>query len=65
MISLGDDMKPNGNYSVAFYVPIDFQGKAPIPTSNDVRVVSVKGKTAYVATFGGYATEGKLLEVPP
>ncbi len=64
-IQLGDDMKPSGNYSVAFYVPEDFQGKAPAPTSNDVKVVNVKGKTAYVASFGGFATEGKLLEVPP
>jgi len=61
-ISLGTDMQPTGNYSVAFYVPVDFQGKAPKPTSNDVCVVSVGKKTVYVSSFGGFATEGKLLE---
>lgn len=63
MIKLGEDMKPTGTYSVAFYVPEDFQGKAPAPTSNDVKVYSTKSRKAYVASFGGFATEAKVLEV--
>lgn len=63
MIKLGEDMKPTGTYSVAFYIPEDFQGKAPAPTSNDVKVYTTKSRKAYVASFGGFATEAKVLEV--
>jgi hypothetical protein len=62
LIQLGDDMKPTGNYSVAFYLPKDFQGKAPAPTGTDVHVHTTKKRTAYVSSFGGFATESKVLE---
>lgn len=62
MIQLGDDMKPTGNYSVAFYLPKDFQGRAPAPTGSDVKVYTTKTRTAYVSSFGGFATESKVLD---
>jgi hypothetical protein len=50
------------NYTISFWVPSDFQGKAPKPTSNDVHIVNIPKRTAYVAQFGGYATEQSLLK---
>jgi SOUL heme-binding protein len=38
------------------------QGRAPKPTSDDVRVVDAPKMTVYVGQFGGFATEDSLLK---
>jgi len=38
------------------------QGEAPKPTSNDVNIVNIPKRKAYVAQFGGFATEQSLLK---
>jgi hypothetical protein len=54
--------KTTNNYTIAFWVPEILQGRAPKPTSDDVRVVDAPKMTVYVGQFGGFATEDSLLK---
>lgn len=50
------------NFSIGLYLPKEYQGNAPKPKADDVKVVCVPETKAYVRAFGGFATEGKALE---
>jgi len=48
------------HFNISFFVPFDFQGKAPAPTSPDVYSVTHEPMKVYVTSFGGYADVDKL-----
>jgi hypothetical protein len=50
------------NYSFAFFLPFESQGKAPKPTSDKLATMEVPSGEVYVRTFSGFATEGSILE---
>jgi len=49
-------------FSMAFYVPAEFQGKAPAATASDVRVITREPLDVYVGSFGGYANNAAHLD---
>lgn len=44
------------NYTVAFYLPQQFQGEAPAPKDAAINIVDVPGVKLYVKEFGGFGT---------
>merc|ERR1712055_568853 len=42
---------------MGFYVPAEFQNSVPVPTSNEVKIVTRPAMIAYVREFGGYADD--------
>ncbi|KAL3159842.1 hypothetical protein ABBQ38_010245 [Trebouxia sp. C0009 RCD-2024] len=50
------------NYTVAFYLPQQFQGDAPKPKDDSVNIVDAPGVTVYVKVFGGFGTGGSVLK---
>lgn len=50
------------NYTVAFYLPQQFQGDAPEPKDEEVKIVDAPGATVYVKVFGGFGTGGSVLK---
>lgn len=44
-------------FTVAFFVPFDFQDDTPVPTNKDVFVHEVPPFTAYVASSGGFVVD--------
>ncbi|DBA72585.1 TPA: hypothetical protein ACH3X2_010338 [Trebouxia sp. C0005] len=44
------------NYTIAFYLPQQFQGEAPAPKDNAINIIDVPCATLYVKEFGGFGT---------
>ncbi|KAL0037464.1 hypothetical protein WJX79_009551 [Trebouxia sp. C0005] len=49
------------NYTIAFYLPQQFQGEAPAPKNNAINIIDVPGATLYVKEFGGFVSAGRLI----
>ena len=52
----------DSNFTVLFFVPFAYQRNTPIPTNPELAIVDLPAITVYVAQFGGYETDDKLLE---
>merc|ERR1712062_278487 len=52
-VTPGNGWMQNAEVSMSFYLPEDFQGKAPAPTDNTVTIETMPETTVYVRSFGG------------
>lgn len=50
------------NYTVAFYLPAQFQGNPPEPKDEEINIVDAPGVTVYVKVFGGFGTGSSVLK---
>ncbi|KAK9811439.1 hypothetical protein WJX72_003919 [[Myrmecia] bisecta] len=51
------------NYTIAYYLPTEFQKQdPPKPTNEAIQIFTIPAATVYAAQFGGFATEGSILE---
>merc|ERR1711920_1177792 len=48
------------HFTVSFFVPYAFQGKAPAPTASDVTIEKRPAMTVYVASYSGFSDINKL-----
>lgn len=59
--STTDGPPPDGEVTMAFYLPADYDpGDAPIPTNPAVRLAVEPPRTLAVESFSWYATEGRV-----